>query len=188
MCCSGVSASMRLSVFFNARDCARALLGIEFCLNMVRQHEGVVRTNFDAQVAAIAAAALTGKLDLAARNDVTLEGGQPAIHAHGLRSGCGGINQFSCACLVAFAIERGLQFGRYKSIHRQIPPRSTHASDRTSHSGILHTTYCTSGRLVRRRRNAHSVKIRRTTLARAVRANSRGRLSPRPALKLWSRR
>jgi hypothetical protein len=78
-----------------------------------------MRTNFNAQVAAIAATARTCDLDLAACNDVTLQGRQPAIHAHGLRSRGGARAGFR-----AFAIERSLQLRGYRRTHRENSTKS----------------------------------------------------------------
>ena len=106
-------------VVFDAGEGGHALRGIELRLYVLREHEGIMRANFHAQMAAITAAALAGELHPGLRDDRALQGAKPAVHLHRLRTAVCGIGRLAAAGFFAFAVEHGLQFGEYRRIHRR---------------------------------------------------------------------
>jgi hypothetical protein len=73
-------------VRLDARDRRRPLPIVEARRDVLGEHECFVRTDLDAQVAAVTAAALAGDGDAPLRDDVALQFRQPAIHANRLRA------------------------------------------------------------------------------------------------------
>ena len=99
-------------IFFNPCERTIALFRCESRLDVMGQREGLMRPDFHAEMAAIAAAALAGHAHIPMRDQLILQDSEPPIHAHTLRARGGGIDGFFATGFSAFVIERVPQLGR----------------------------------------------------------------------------
>src|SRR5579872_5027744 len=104
------------------------------------EHERIVRTNLDAQMAAVAAAARACDVDLLLHDCFVLQRREAIVHANRLRSRNWGFGQLTRTRIATLAIERGLHIcgdGRMHGhnssvVHAHLPPLTPMTGDRPS--------------------------------------------------------